>query len=56
MCIRDRISANQVEVIFNREVRDLDELRTASNWEIVWEKDGETIVFKGCLLYTSRCV
>ena len=41
------ISANQVEVIFNREVRDLDELRTASNWEIVWEKDGETIVFKG---------
>ncbi len=41
------ISANQVEVIFNREVRDLDALRTADNWQITWTKDGQETVFSG---------
>ncbi|MCL1873255.1 MAG: S-layer homology domain-containing protein [Clostridiales bacterium] len=30
------ISPNQVELIFNREVKDLDDLRTLDNWEITW--------------------
>ena len=41
------ISANQVEVIFNREVRDLDALRNVDNWQITWTKDGQETVFKG---------
>ena len=41
------ISANQVELIFNREVRDLDALRNNENWEVVWEKDGVQTVFRG---------
>ena len=41
------ISANQVELVFNREVRDLDELRTATNWQVEWTKDGNTVTFTG---------
>lgn len=39
------ISANQVELVFNREVRDLDELRNGANWRIDWTRDGETTSF-----------
>ena len=30
------ISPSQVELVFNREVKDMDELRTLANWELNW--------------------
>ncbi len=49
LCITEAnlISRNQIEVVFNREVRDLDALRTNANWAIDWVKDGKTTTFSG---------
>ena len=43
------ISANQIELIFNREVRDLDELRDPNLWKITWI-DGSGV----CREYTGE--
>ncbi|WP_434311692.1 SpaA isopeptide-forming pilin-related protein [Hominifimenecus sp. rT4P-3] len=40
------ISANQIELVFNREIRDLDALRLDADWSIEWtDKDGNTTTY-----------
>ncbi|MDD6213297.1 MAG: hypothetical protein PUB22_09200 [Clostridiales bacterium] len=42
------ISANQIELVFNREIRDLDELRNGELWTINWtDKDGNVNTYTG---------
>ncbi|MCL1975273.1 MAG: hypothetical protein FWG61_03820, partial [Firmicutes bacterium] len=46
------ISPSQVELVFNREIKDLDELRTLANWELTWVPTETCIVTIGTTDYT----
>ena len=41
------ISPSQVELVFNREIKDLDELRTLANWEITWIPAETVVCYNG---------
>ncbi|MCL1816894.1 MAG: hypothetical protein FWG43_04765 [Clostridiales bacterium] len=46
------ISPSQVELVFNREIKDLDELRTLANWELTWIPSETCVITIGATTYT----
>ena len=49
------ISPTQVELVFNREIKDLDELRTLANWEFTWTPAQTVVCYNGAnpVTYTA---
>ncbi|MDO4732447.1 MAG: hypothetical protein Q4B50_02880 [Bacillota bacterium] len=48
------ISPSQVEVVFNREIKDLDELRTLQNWSLKWTPAKDNTIQIGEESYTFK--
>lgn len=48
------ISPSQVELVFNREIKDLDELRTLDNWELKWTPSTTNEIQIGSTTYTFK--
>ena len=48
------ISASQVELVFNREIKDLDELRSLDNWALTWTPKEDEIIQIGEKNYSFK--